>query len=45
MTPPRTVAWDCRYFLGDRPCVWHKRSGELCICEHYDAIQSRLLIV
>lgn len=42
---PREIAYDCRFFLGDRPCVWHKRSGVLCTCEHYDQIRERLLIV
>ncbi len=41
----REIAWDCRHFLGDRPCVWHKREGALCTCDHYDAIEERLLIV
>jgi heptosyltransferase-2 len=41
----REIAWDCRFFLGDRPCVWHKQTGVLCTCEHYDRIRERLLIV
>lgn len=41
----RTVAFDCRYFLGDRPCVWHKRDGALCKCDHFDPVQERVLIV
>jgi heptosyltransferase-2 len=42
---PREIAWDCRFFLGDRPCVWHKRTGALCTCDHYEQIQERVLIV
>lgn len=42
---PREVAWDCRFFLGDRPCMWHKQSGVRCTCERYDRIDERLLIV
>ena len=42
---PREIAWDCRFFLGDRPCVWHKRSGVLCTCDHYEKIEERILIV
>jgi heptosyltransferase-2 len=42
---PREIAWDCRFFLGDRPCVWHKRSGALCTCEHYQKVEERVLIV
>ena len=46
MKPPsREIAWDCRHFLGDRPCAFHKRDGALCKCDHYDAIEERILIV
>jgi ADP-heptose:LPS heptosyltransferase len=41
----RHIAFDCRFFLGDRPCVWHKRNGALCQCEHYDPIAERVLII
>jgi heptosyltransferase-2 len=41
----REIAFDCRFFLGDRPCVWHKATGVLCTCEHYQQIDQRLLIV
>ena len=41
----RTVAYDCRYFLGDRPCVWHKQQGVLCQCEHYEPLRQSLLII
>ena len=41
----REIAWDCKYFLGDRPCRWHKQSGALCTCDHYERIEERLLIV
>ncbi|MGB7217917.1 MAG: glycosyltransferase family 9 protein [Vicinamibacterales bacterium] len=46
-SPPgaREIAWDCRFFLGDRPCVWHKQTGVLCTCDRYDKIEERLLIV
>jgi heptosyltransferase-2 len=43
--PFREIAWDCRFLLGDRPCVWHKRNGALCTCEHYERIEERVLIV
>jgi heptosyltransferase-2 len=42
---PREIAWDCRFFLGDRPCVWHKRTGALCKCDRYEPIDERILIV
>src|SRR6266576_1754853 len=42
---PREIAWDCKWFLGDRPCVWHKRESVLCRCEYYDRAEERLLVV
>jgi heptosyltransferase-2 len=41
----REIAWDCKHFLGDRPCIWHKKDGALCTCERYEAIRERLLII
>jgi len=41
----REIAFDCRFFLGDRPCVWHKSTGVLCTCDHYQKIEQRLLII
>lgn len=41
----RKVAYDCRYFLGDRPCTWHKQTGVLCECEHYSLQNGSLLII
>jgi ADP-heptose:LPS heptosyltransferase len=43
--PERLISFDCRYFLGDRPCVWHKRSGARCECEHYERVTSRVLLI
>jgi ADP-heptose:LPS heptosyltransferase len=45
LSEDRRVAYDCRFFLGDRPCVWHKRTGVLCECEHYEPLSERLLII
>jgi ADP-heptose:LPS heptosyltransferase len=42
---PREIAFDCKFFLGDRPCVWHKQTGVLCTCDHYEKIEQRLLII
>ncbi|MGO9304124.1 MAG: glycosyltransferase family 9 protein [Candidatus Korobacteraceae bacterium] len=44
-TATREIAFDCRFFLGDRPCVWHKTTGVLCTCDRYQRIDRRLLIV
>ena len=41
----REIAFDCRYFLGDRPCCWHKQEGAVCICDRYTPIRERILIV
>ena len=38
---PREIAWDCRFFLGDRPCIWHKQTGALCTCERYERMAER----
>jgi heptosyltransferase-2 len=45
MSGSREIAFDCRFFLGDRPCVWHKTSGVLCTCHHYQPVTERLLII
>jgi ADP-heptose:LPS heptosyltransferase len=42
---PREIAFDCRFFVGDRPCVWHKRDGLLCTCDRYERVEQRILIV
>lgn len=44
-TGTRHIAFDCRFFLGDRPCVWHKAEGALCTCGHYQWIEERILII
>ena len=41
----REIAFDCRYFIGDRPCTWHKSTGVLCTCDHYQRVEERLLII
>jgi len=43
--PTREIAFDCRFFVGDRPCVWHKAEGVLCTCDHYQRIAGRVLII
>ena len=44
-TFPREIAWDCRFFVGDRPCAWHKLEGQLCTCRRYERVEERILIV
>ena len=44
-TGPRDIAFDCRFFIGDRPCEFHKTSGVLCVCEHYQQVEERILII
>lgn len=41
----REIAFDCKFFLGDRPCVWHKETGVVCSCDRYQRIGQRLLII
>jgi heptosyltransferase-2 len=41
----REIAPECRFFVGDRPCVWHKREGALCKCDRYEPIEERLLVI
>jgi ADP-heptose:LPS heptosyltransferase len=41
----REIAFDCKFFLGDRPCVWHKATGVLCTCDHYQRVEQRLLMI
>jgi len=37
-----TVKFDCRHFLGDRPCAY---GGECAGCEHYSPMGRRLLLI
>jgi lipopolysaccharide heptosyltransferase III len=39
------IAFDCRYFVGDRPCIWHKREGLRCTCERYESVREQVLII
>ena len=40
------VKTDCRYFLGDRPCRYHKEERVKCSsCKYYDPIKKRILII
>jgi len=41
----REIAFDCKYFRGDRPCVWHKKTGVLCTCDHYVPVREQVLII
>jgi heptosyltransferase-2 len=42
---PMTIEPECRYFLGDRPCTWHKREGVKCRCGYFERIDERMLII
>lgn len=41
----REIAFDCRLFVGDRPCMWHKSRGVLCPCDQYQRVDERILII
>ena len=42
---PGDLAFDCRHFVGDRPCKPHKQTGRVCTCDRYDPIKERVLII
>lgn len=40
------VNFDCRYYRGNRPCEFHKTSGNICAdCQEFEKIEFRILIV
>jgi heptosyltransferase-2 len=41
------LAFDCRHFVGDRPCKPHKRTGgeKVCVCDEYDPTRERVLVI
>jgi len=41
----REIAFDCRFFRGDRPCVWHKLEGVICTCDRYSPIDQQVLVI
>lgn len=44
--PTRVVHTDCVHYVGDRPCVPHKREGVICRdCPHYRRWGQRILVV
>lgn len=38
-------ATDCRYFKGDRPCVFHKREKVRCKCKYFEPVKTKILII
>ena len=37
---------NCRFFLGSKPCVWHKKNGVECeSCNYYDMFSENILII
>lgn len=37
---------DCKFFPGDRPCIFNKRDGVICTnCTHYEPITFKILII
>lgn len=40
------IRFDCRHFVGETPCHFHKATGAKCLsCVHYDPISSNILII
>ena len=43
---PEQVRFDCRHFVGDRPCRLHKAEGVKCqTCSYYDPVKTRVLVI
>jgi len=41
-----TINTDCKYYLGYKPCQFHKEDGCLCEnCQNYKKIKTRILII
>jgi ADP-heptose:LPS heptosyltransferase len=44
--PKNRIKFDCRHFLGDRPCLLHKAEGVTCSdCGYYRPVGKRILII
>ncbi len=44
--PEEKINFDCRLYLGDRPCAPHKAEGVHCeSCPHYEPFDSELLLI
>ncbi len=44
--PPGKILRDCRYYRGDRPCVYHKKEGVKCAdCRYYSPFSEKILII
>jgi heptosyltransferase II len=39
------MIYDCKHFLGDRPCKFHKEQGMLCKCNFYEKIGDKILLI
>jgi ADP-heptose:LPS heptosyltransferase len=40
------IKTDCKNFIGDKPCVYHKETGVICdVCDKYLPIKERILII
>lgn len=40
------LKYDCKYFPGDRPCIYHKTEGVKCdACPHYETVSTKILII
>jgi ADP-heptose:LPS heptosyltransferase len=42
----RKIFQNCRYYLGDRPCVFHKKEGVECEnCPHYSPFSEKIAVI
>jgi len=40
------IKTDCRFYLGDRPCCFHKQELVVCDqCSHYEPVSERILLI
>jgi heptosyltransferase-2 len=40
------IAADCRHFVGEKPCVFHKEHGVKCgDCSYYSPVRERILVI
>jgi len=44
--PSGKISRDCRFYRGDRPCVYHKKEGVKCEeCRYYSPFSDKILII
>lgn len=44
MKKPR-IRTDCIYYKGDIPCIFHKKSGRTCMCNNFEKMGKRIVVI